>query len=180
MTITDYYLWASHLSAGPAPSPEQQVLPWDPGAQGVALALQDVAVDLGVVGHRLHGGRLAQAPPPPQLPLPQQPMEQLLLGGLHLHGAAPHPQEAAVIHLQEETQDEDIRMTDRWNSDGARQTAMLVGVIWFSSTHATTSRRNSSSVRSARRFSSGRSKMAAWAAASCWSLGKSGAEEKTA
>lgn len=49
----------------------------------------------------------------------------------------------------------------RWNSDGARQTAMLVGVIWFSSTQATTSRRKNSSVRSASLFSSGSSKMAA-------------------
>ena len=61
----------------------------------------------------------------------------------------------------------------RWKSEGARHTATLVGVIWFSSTQATTSRRKKSRARSASLFSSGSSKMAACAASSCWSLGKS-------
>lgn len=79
--------------------PEQQVLLWGPGAQAVALALEEAAVDFCVLGQGLDDGGLAQASLP-QLLLPQQPVEQLLLGGVHLHGATPQPQRAAVVHLQ--------------------------------------------------------------------------------
>lgn len=79
--------------------PEQQVLLGGPVAQAVALALEEVAVDFSVLGQGLDDDGLAQAALP-QLLLPQQPVEQLLLGGIHLHRASPHPQRAAVIHLQ--------------------------------------------------------------------------------
>lgn len=61
----------------------------------------------------------------------------------------------------------------RWNKDGARQTAMLVGVIWFSSTKATTSLRKNRRIFRASRFSSGRRRTAAWTAQNCWSFGRS-------
>lgn len=79
--------------------PEQQMLLWGPGAQAVALALEEVAIDFGVLGQSLDDGGVTQASFP-QLLFPQQPMENLLLGGLHLHGATPHPQREAVVHLQ--------------------------------------------------------------------------------
>lgn len=66
----------------------------------------------------------------------------------------------------------------RWKREGARHTAMLVGVIWFSSTQPTTSRRKRRSVCRASLCSSGRRKMAAWAAQNCWSLGKSVEDEE--
>lgn len=61
----------------------------------------------------------------------------------------------------------------RWNKDGARQTAMLVGVIWFSSTKATTSRRKNRRIFKASLFSFGRRTIAAWTAWNCWSFGTS-------
>lgn len=61
----------------------------------------------------------------------------------------------------------------RWNKEGARQTAMLVGVIWFSSTKATTSRRKNRRIFRASRFSFGRRRIAAWTAWNCWSFGTS-------
>lgn len=64
----------------------------------------------------------------------------------------------------------------RWKTDGARQTARLVGVIWFSATLAVTSLSRHSSVRRASRFSSGRSSTAARAAWRRSSLGMSGEE----
>lgn len=68
--------------------------------------------------------------------------------------------------------------TLRWNREGAKQTAIFVGVIWFSSTQATTSWRKKRRHWRASRFSSGRRKMAAWAAANCWSFGKSAEDER--
>lgn len=62
----------------------------------------------------------------------------------------------------------------RWKRDGARQTARLVGVIWFSATLAVTSLRRHRSVRIASRFSSGRSSTAARTACRRSSLGMSG------
>lgn len=59
----------------------------------------------------------------------------------------------------------------RWNKDGARQTAILVGVIWFSSTNATTSLRKKSRIFRTSRFSSGSRRIAAWTAQNCWSFG---------
>lgn len=65
----------------------------------------------------------------------------------------------------------------RWKRDGARQTARLVGVIWFSDTLAVTSLSRHSSVRRASRFSSGSSSTAARAACRRSSLGMSVEEE---
>lgn len=68
--------------------------------------------------------------------------------------------------------------TLRWKRDGAKQTAIFVGVIWFSSTQATTSWRKKRRHWRASRFSSGRRKMAAWTAPNCWSFGKSVVDER--
>lgn len=62
----------------------------------------------------------------------------------------------------------------RWKREGARQTARLVGVIWFSATLAVTSLSRHSSVRRASLFSSGSSSTAARAAWRRSSLGISG------
>lgn len=69
-----------------------------------------------------------------------------------------------------------FRSVLRWKRDGARQTARLVGVIWFSATLAVTSLRRHKSVCSASRFSTGRSSTAARAACRRSSLGMSGGE----
>lgn len=69
-----------------------------------------------------------------------------------------------------------FRSVLRWKRDGARQTARLVGVIWFSATLAVTSLRRHKSVCSASRFSSGRSSTAARTACRRSSLGMSGGE----
>lgn len=61
----------------------------------------------------------------------------------------------------------------RWNSEGARHTAMFMGVIWFSSTEDVTSLRKQSKVCSTSRFSSDISMMAAWTACNLWSFGTS-------
>lgn len=50
---------------------------------------------------------------------------------------------------------------------------MLVGVIWFSSTKATTSRKKNRRIFKASRFSFGRRRIAAWTAWNCWSFGTS-------
>ena len=52
----------------------------------------------------------------------------------------------------------------RWKREGARHTAMFIGVIWFSSTLEVTSLRKQSSVCSTSLFSSDMSIMAAWMA----------------
>lgn len=75
------------------------MLLWGPGAQAGALLLDEAVVDFGVLGQGLDDGGPTRVPFP-QLALPQQPVEQLRLRGLHLHGASPHPQRAAVVHLQ--------------------------------------------------------------------------------
>ena len=49
----------------------------------------------------------------------------------------------------------------RWKREGARHTAMFMGVIWFSSTEEVTSLRKQRSVCSTSRFSSDISMMAA-------------------
>lgn len=87
--------------------PEQQVLLRGPGSQAVAPVLAEAPVDLGVLGQRLDDSGLTQASVPQRL-LPQQPVEQLGVRHLHLHGAAPHPQRAAVIHLRARGHSEDI------------------------------------------------------------------------
>ena len=61
----------------------------------------------------------------------------------------------------------------RWKSEGAKQTAMFIGVIWFSSTEEVTSLRKQSSVCSTSRFSSDISMMAACTACKRWSFGTS-------
>ena len=61
----------------------------------------------------------------------------------------------------------------RWKREGARHTAMFMGVIWFSSTEDVTSLRKQSSVCSTSRFSSDINMMAAWTACSLWSFGTS-------
>lgn len=66
----------------------------------------------------------------------------------------------------------------RWKSDGPRQTARFIGVIWFSSTKDVTSRRKKSSVCRTSLFSSGMSKMAALTACSLCSLGTSDEENE--
>lgn len=65
----------------------------------LVLVLEEVAVDFDVLGQGLNDRGLTQASFP-QLLLPKQPVKQLHLRGFHLHGAAPHPQRAAVVHLQ--------------------------------------------------------------------------------
>jgi hypothetical protein len=62
----------------------------------------------------------------------------------------------------------------RWNRDGARHTAMFMGVIWFSSTEEVTSDRKQSSIWSTSLFSSDISMMAVCTACKRWSLGTSG------
>lgn len=61
----------------------------------------------------------------------------------------------------------------RWKRDGARHTAMFMGVIWFSSTEEVTSLRKHRRVWSTSRFSSDMSMMAACTACSLCSLGTS-------
>lgn len=61
----------------------------------------------------------------------------------------------------------------RWKSEGAKHTAIFMGVIWFSSTEEVTSLRKQSRVCSTSRFSSDISMMAAWTACSLWSFGTS-------
>lgn len=61
----------------------------------------------------------------------------------------------------------------RWKRDGARHTAIFIGVIWFSATEEVTSLRKQSSVCSTSRFSSDINMMAAWTACNLWSFGTS-------
>ncbi|KAA8586494.1 hypothetical protein FQN60_000330 [Etheostoma spectabile] len=68
------------------------------GPEAQAVALEVVAVNFRVLGQGLDDSGVAQASLP-QLLVSQQPAQQLLLGGVHLDGAAPHPQRAAVGHL---------------------------------------------------------------------------------
>lgn len=63
------------------------------------MALKEVAVDVCILGQGLDDCGLMKAFLP-QLLLPQQPVEQLPLCGVHLYGASPHPQRAAVVHLK--------------------------------------------------------------------------------
>lgn len=83
---------------------------------------------------------------------------------------------SAHTHLGEELSLR--RRVLRWKRDGARQTARLVGVIWFSDTLAVTSLSRHSSVRRASRLSSGSSSTAARAACRRSSLGMSAEEEE--
>lgn len=69
--------------------------------QGLALVLEEGSVHFSILGQGLDHRCLMQVPLP-QLRLPQQAVEQLRLRGLHLHRTSPHPQWAAVVHLQAE------------------------------------------------------------------------------
>lgn len=61
----------------------------------------------------------------------------------------------------------------RWKREGARHTAMFMGVIWFSSTEEVTSLRKQRSVCNTSLFSSDISMMAACTACNLWSFGTS-------
>lgn len=61
----------------------------------------------------------------------------------------------------------------RWKREGARHTAMFMGVIWFSSTEEVTSLRKQSSVCNTSRFSSDINMIAAWRACNRCSFGTS-------
>lgn len=74
--------------------PQQQVLLWRPGSQ----ALQEVAVDLSVLGQGLDYCRLFEGLLPVPM-LPQDPLEGLFLGGIYLNRALPQPQGPAIIDL---------------------------------------------------------------------------------
>lgn len=73
-------------------------------------------------------------------------------------------------HLGEELS---LRIVLRWKREGAKHTARLVQVIWFSPTLAVTSLRKHSKVWRASRFSSGNSNTAALTACRRCSLGTS-------
>lgn len=81
------------------------------------------------------------------------------VGKLSLPGPTPH---ATLFHLGEWLSFLEML---RWKMEGARHTARLPAVIWFSSA-AAMSLRKYSRVCSTSRFSSGSSKVAACAAAS--------------
>lgn len=61
----------------------------------------------------------------------------------------------------------------RWKREGAKHTAIFMGVIWFSCTEEVTSLRKHSKVCRTSLFSSDISMMAAWTACNRWSLGTS-------
>lgn len=64
-----------------------------------ALVLEEAAEHFSILGQGLDHRGLMQLLFP-QLRLPQQAVEQLRLCCLHLHRTSPHPQRAAVVHLQ--------------------------------------------------------------------------------
>jgi len=66
-----------------------------------------------------------------------------------------------------------LRSVLRWKREGAKHTARLVQVIWFSPTLAVTSLRKHNKVCRASRFSSGKSNTAALTACRRCSLGTS-------
>lgn len=66
----------------------------------------------------------------------------------------------------------------RWKSEGPRQTARFIGVIWFSSTKEVTSRRKKSNVCRTSLFSSGINKIAALTACNLCSFGTSKEKRK--
>ena len=87
----------------------------------------------------------------------------------HTNGNPQTP--STTAHLGEELSLR--RSVLRWKSEGARHTARLVGVIWFSATAAVTSLSRHRRVCSASRLSSGRSSTADLAACKRSSLGMS-------
>lgn len=89
--------------------------------------------------------------------------------------ASLHIQDVTIYNSEEKTYLGELSFFTilRWKREGARQTAMFMGVIWFSSTEVTSLRKQSRVCRTSR-FSSAMSMMAACTACSRCSLGTSG------